>query len=658
MTSCPCNLLILLDVDRLKASVVTHSLIFLLTPHIHYAIFLSMYIKKVKKSNSGSKKTYYYLHLVENVRTPSGPRQRLILNLGRLNIPRDKYKELANCIEAILTGQSALFSFDPSIERHARKAAEKIREKRSKEQPDDIKETSLEEAEFKEVNLTSLEGSQVRSMGPEYVCHCQWNELGFNDVLVQNGVSKNNLPLFEALVVGRLVSPGSELHTWQWAQNYSSIFELSGSPLRPSLNSLYRAGDRLFQLKDALEQSLAVEEENLFSLQERMCFFDLTNTYFEGQAKANPKAKRGKSKEKRSDCKLLTLALVVDEQGFCKYSNLYPGNQAESKTLKEIIESLIKIRPNLAKDRTVIIDAGIATKENISYLRENHFHYIVVNRGRHDFVVSDTEKMHLVRQSDQYSIEVKGKRIGDEMFLLCRSTARQGKDEGIRTRQEKLFIERLEYYLDGLGKKGHAKFYPKIIEMIGRLREKYPRASKLYEVEVIPEDSPKGKTVKAKDILWKKKPQYDELSRFDGCYVLKTDRLDLSEKEIWETYIMLTQIERAFRSMKSSLGLRPNFHQIEERVDAHMFISVLAYHILHSIEFKLRQKGDHRSWATIRDVLSTHQRLTIEYDVKEQGQVQRHHLRLCSIAEPEQKQIYERLGLKEIPLPRKIHVVK
>jgi transposase len=495
-------------------------------------------------------------------------------------------------------------------------------------------------------------------MGPEYVCHCQWNELGFNDILIQNGVSKNNLPLFEALVVGRLVSPGSELHTWQWAQNGSSIFELSGSPLRPSLNSLYRAGDRLFQLKDALEQSLAVEEKNLFSLQERMCFFDLTNTYFEGQAKANPKAKLGKSKEKRSDCKLLTLALVVDEQGFCKYSNLYPGNQAESKTLKEIIESLIKIRPNLAKDRTVIIDAGIATKQNISYLRENHFHYIVVNRGRHDFVVSDTEKMELVRQSDQYSIEVKGKRIGDEMFLLCRSTARQGKDEGIRTRQEKLFIERLEYYLDGLGKKGHAKSYPKIIEMIGRLREKYPRASKLYEVEVIPEDSPKGKTVKAKDILWKKKPQYDELSRFDGCYVLRTDRLDLSEREIWETYIMLTQIERAFRSMKSSLGLRPNFHQIENRVDAHMFISVLAYHILHSIEFKLRQKGDHRSWATIRDVLSTHQRLTIEYDVKEQGQVQRHHLRLCSIAEPEHKQIYERLGLKEVPLPRKIHVVK
>lgn len=618
-----------------------------------------MYIKKVKKSNPGAKKIYEYLHLVENVRTAKGPRQRLILNLGHLDIPQDHYKELANCIEAILTGQNTLFSSDPLIEKHARKAAEKIREKHAKEQPIDNKSESEnnEHAVFKQVDVASLDATQVRSLGAEYVCHCQWNELRFNEILIQNGISKHLLPLIEALVVGRLVSPGSELHTWQWAMNGSAIFELAGNPLRPSLNSLYRAGDLLFQLKDSLEQALAVQEKNLFSLQERMCFFDLTNTYFEGQVNGNPKAKRGKSKEKRLDCKLLTLALVVDEQGFPKYSNLYPGNQAECKTLKEIIESLIEIRPGLAKDRTVIIDAGIATKDNIAYLKENHFHYIVVNRGKDDFSASDTARMQLIRQTDQYSIEVKRKQIDGEAFLLCRSTARRGKDKGIRTRQESLFIGRLQYYLDGLGKKGRTKSYPKIIEMIGRVRQKYPRASKIYDVEVIPEDNP-NKSVNAKDIVWKKKPQYDELSKFDGCYVLKTDRLDLSDKEIWETYVMLTQIESAFRSMKSSLGLRPNFHQLEHRADTHMFISVLAYHILHSIEYKLRQSGDHRLWATIREVLSTHQRLTIEYDVKEQDQVCKHHLRLCSAAESEHKQIYQRLELSQVPLPKKIHIAK
>lgn len=132
----------------------------------------------------------------------------------------------------------------------------------------------------------------------------------------------------------------------------------------------------------------------------------------------------------------------------------------------------------------------------------------------------------------------------------------------------------------------------------------------------------------------------------------------MSDQQIWETYVMLTRVESAFRSMKSSVGLRPNFHQNEDRPDAHIFISVLAYHILHTIEYKLRLCGDHRSWATIRDILSTHQRLTIEYNVKEHGDVCRNHLRLCSNPEPEHRQIYQRLNLNELPLPRKIMAAK
>ena len=144
-----------------------------------------------------------------------------------------------------------------------------------------------------------------------------------------------------------------------------------------------------------------------------------------------------------------------------------------------------------------------------------------------------------------------------------------------------------------------------------------------------------------------------------ACHgVLRTDRTELTDPQIWETYMMLSRVESAFRSLKSSLGLRPNFHQIEARADAHLFISVLAYHLLHTIEYKLRQCGDHRSWASIREILSTHQRLTIEYHVKEQNQTQRRHLRLCSQAEPEHRQIYQRLNLKEVALPRKIAAVK
>ena len=619
-----------------------------------------MYIKKVKKSNKNSTTVYEYLHLVENIRTQKGPRQRLILNLGSLDIPAEQYKELANCIESMLTGQKELFSSDPAIETLAAKASNEIRSKQAdeaKKKTEDTAKPQQAEPIYENVDIQSLQASELRSLGPEYACHSIWNELKFDDVLLLSGVSKHVLPLMEALVIGRLTSPGSERHTHKWIENQSAIFELTGKPVKYSLSSLYRAGTTLFDCKNSLETHLATREKELFSLTERMCFFDLTNTYFEGRMTENPKAKRGRSKEKRSDCKLLTLALVIDEQGFPKYSKLYPGNQGESKTLKEIIESLVKTNPMLASNRTVIMDAGIANAANIEYLKEKNFHYIVVNKGKKDFSTEDTDQMEAIKKTDTYTLEVKRREKDGEALLLCHSTAREEKDFGIRNRQEIIFIERLNYFLDGLSKKGRTKSYPKVIEIIGRLREKYPKASKLYDIEVVPETgSPKN--IKTKTILWEKRDQYKDINKFDGCYVLKTDRLDLSDKEIWETYIMLTRIESAFRSMKSHLGLRPIFHQNETSADAHIFICVLAYHILHTIEYKLRQHGEKRSWASIRQSLSTHQRLTIEYNMKKQNKILRQHMRVCSLPEPDHKNIYRMLGLNEEPLPKKLYNAK
>jgi transposase len=623
---------------------------------------LGMYIKKVKKQNPGTTKAYEYLHLVENVRTEKGPRQRLILNLGSIDVPPEKYKELANCIEAMLAGEQALFSPDPMIESHARQAVRDIVKKRSEEQS--LTRTLVSQTDqaldYQKVNVASIEVAEPRSLGPEYVCHSIWKELGINDLLLSQGVSPHSLPIIETLVLGRLIFPASERQTWEWAQRRSAIYELAGTPLKGSLNSFYRATDTVFQYKDAIEAHLSKREKELFSLPETLCLFDLTNTHFEGRALGNPKAKFGHSKQKRSDCKLLTLALIIDELGFTKYSHLYPGNQQETKTLAEMIESLVALRPDLAKNRTVIMDAGIATEDNLAWLRKNQFHYIVVHRGRSDFAPEDTEKMKIIRKDGEYTVEVCRKEKEAEVLLLCRSTGRIEKDRGIRNRQEQLFVERLEYYRSGLSKKGHTKVYSKVVELIGRLREKYPKASKVFDVEVVV-DNPAASTVKsliAKDITWKKKAAFEQHEALDGCYVLRTDRADLGDKEIWQTYVMLTRIERAFRSLKSSLGLRPNFHQIERRADAHLFISVLAYHILHIIEHRLRQHGDHRCWQTICQVLSTHQRMTIEYDVKEQQDIRRCHLRICSRPETEQSMIYYRLGLSGMPLGRRMYKAK
>ncbi len=609
-----------------------------------------MYIKKVRKKNKSSEKVYEYLHLVENVRTEKGPRQRLILNLGNLNVVEDQYKELANCIESFLSGQQRLFSFNNEIERHAKKAARAIREK----QQNEIHFAGEQQEEFQAVDVHSFEASELRSLGPEYVCHHTWKKLHFDRVLLQAGVSPQVLPILEALVVGRLIDPGSERHTWQWAENRSALYEMTGPALRRSLNSFYRGGDTLFSHKDVLEGYLSQKERDLFSLTEKMCFLDLTNTYLEGQASGNSKAKRGHSKEKRSDCKLLTLALVIDEQGFAKYSRLYPGNQAEGKTLREIIESMVAMRPELGKNRTVILDKGLATEDNIVYLKKEEFDYIVVSRKKYPYQPDDEMRIIRLDEKNGVKIEVKRYEQEGEVHLLCRSKQRIAKEEGIRTRQEKVFLERLEYYRAGLSRKGRTKKYAKLLEMVGRLREKYPGASKLYDVEVVLGTSSKET---ARDIIWKKRQQrYDEQQGQEGCYLLRTNRDDLSDKEIWGTYTMLTRVERAFRCLKSSLGIRPNYHQKEQRADAHMFISVLAYHLLHAIEHQLRRHGDHRSWETIRKVLSTHHRLTFSYNAKKDAKVQRHHLRMCSVPEPEHKKIYQELGLSVTPLNRKIMV--
>ena len=162
--------------------------------------------------------------------------------------------------------------------------------------------------------------------------------------------------------------------------------------------------------------------------------------------------------------------------------------------------------------------------------------------------------------------------------------------------------------------------------------------------------------VNAVDIQWKRKePRYDEQTKGEGTYVLRTNRFDLTDRQIWQTYIMLGRIETAFKDMKSHLGLRPNFHQKGERVDAHMFISVLAYHVMHAIEQKLKLAGDSRSWWTIKTILRTHQRMTIEYISKDdEGILYNNTLRLNSRLEPQHLEIYTRLGLSGRPIARRL----
>ena len=603
-----------------------------------------MYIKKVTKSHGPGRKKYEYLQLVESVRGENGPRQKFILNLGKLDIDPSLYKSLARRIEDILTGQKSFESLPSDLEKVARSTASKIFDKRAEENKDS------EVTDFKNVDLNSIEASESRSFGGEYLCDSIWNELEMNSFLKKMKIPEKTIPVLESLVVGRLVDPGSERYTKEWAENRSSLFEITGSPYQPSLNSYYRGGDSLFNVKEKLEAHLTEREKYLFSLEENLFFFDLTNSYFEGQALGNPKAKHGRSKEKRSDCRLVTMGMIVDELGFAKYSELFPGNQSEAATLPGMVKSLEK-NLSVDSDKTIVMDAGIATEDNLKWLKENEYHYIVVNRGGVPFE-KDFSDMKTIRTNENGDSEIEIKRfdVENEAYILCKSRKKTIKEQSMRTRVEELFVERLGYYCSGLNKKRGTKRYQKVIEMIGRLKEKYPAASRLYNVEVIPEKDKNSSdtTLKAVNITWERKEdKYDERKQNEGSYVLRTDRTDLSDEKIWEIYIMLGNIEYSWLTMKSYLGLRPNFHQKEDRVDTHMFISVLAYHILHIIEYRLRMNNDHRKWSTIRNVLSTHNRLTIS--LREQpdgGEVRQRVIRTCTKPETEHMKIYQIFKLK------------
>jgi len=252
--------------------VVTHTII-LLDMIILLYIMSAMYIKKVKKRNGRTEKVYEYLHLVGSVRTENGSRRRLILNPGSIDIDPSQYNTLAKRIEFILTGQKNIFEPDAQLEKHASDAARKIFKKQAKDISSDV------DSDFQNIDTKSLEAHSPQSPGSEYICYSIWKELKLDDFFKSNGISEHVIPIIESLVTGRLIAPASGRRTKTWVENRSALYEPTGPPLRKSLNSYYRAGDKLYSLKDALENHLSSKKRDLFSLSEKMFFFDLTNTY-------------------------------------------------------------------------------------------------------------------------------------------------------------------------------------------------------------------------------------------------------------------------------------------------------------------------------------------------------------------------------------------
>ena len=597
-----------------------------------------MYIRRTTIKSRQTGEPYYTYRLVESIREGKQVRQRTLLNLGRhFEVPREQWGALVQRIEHLVGGQQDLMPayLDARWEEAAQRyAAQLIRIRASVDESG-----SGTGADYHTVDVDSLELLRPRSVAIEHVALAALRQVGLDKQLQALGLNGPQRAAAIATLVARMAAPGSELATFSWLQHQSALGELIDYDfLGMELKALYRISDQLLKHKVALEGFLYTQERTLFDFEEVITLYDLTKTYFEGTAQNNANAHLGKSKEKRSDCPLVTLALVLDASGFPKRSEIFAGNISEPKTLSMMLGRLTAGRTDNAP--TVVLDAGIATEENIAWLVQHGYRYLVVSRTRHrEF---DPDAAVLIKEDGELMIRAQRRVNTDtgEVQLYCHSSARENKERGIAELFAKRFEEALEKLAEGLHKKGALKRYDKVLERLGRLREKYARAAQYYDVTVEHEES----TAKATAITWQRiKPIAETLP---GVYCLRTNETDWDESTLWRTYTMLTDLEAVFRSLKSELGLRPVFHRKTDRVSAHLFISVLAYHLVHTIRFQLKAARIHLSWEGIRRELAGQDRVTVMLKRADGKTI---HIRKATRAELRQQVIYDALGISDRP---------
>jgi transposase len=610
-------------------------------------VFIREYKTKNKKTNS----TYITHRLVQSIQTEKGPRQRIIMNLGSLLLPKSEWKKLAYALDSKLTGQVSLLENEAEIERIATKTIEHSRLVQN------IKENEIKAKKNRElltIDLKSVRTRKNRTLGPELVGDKIWKLLDFDAILTECGFDKQQLALSKAVIIGRLVSPGSDLSTYKWFQSRSSLNELLHTDLaNTGKDKFYEIVDDILSCKRKIEKELRLMEKEIFPRADSILFYDLTNTYFEGSCLENSLAEYGKCKSHRTDCPLVTLALVVDSDGFPIISQIYKGNQSEPETFEGILRKLEK---DISEDQislikpTIVMDRGIATKDNIKLLKQERYPYIVIERReteseyeREFKKAKETfEKIEADKKSaygDRNHVYVKKiEHSEDTCRILCLSEGKERKERAIDSKKEVRFTEDLKQLNQSI-EKGSVKKIDKVVERVGRIKERHSVVSQYYNITI-----QKAENERVAFVNWTKIDIGKDETKLYGCYVIETTHKELDAKHIWKLYMTLTRVESAFRALKSELGFRPVYHHGSERTEGHLFISLLAYHMLNAIEKKLTQKGDTRSWITVRDVLSTHQRNTVVMTAEDGSN---HHYTVSSEVESEQQKIYDILGVKD-----------
>jgi hypothetical protein len=630
------------------------------------------------RKNPETKELSGYYRLLESYRDHKGKAcHRTMLSAGFLD---ELTAEQLNAIQKILTAKVAnlgnpLFELPYSEDVVVLDYVERFFNRMVVEKRIDIlkDESTVKKSrggkDYQRIDINSIRNKDVREIGAEWLSSQAIGQLRIASFLEQQGWVDSDIRLALTHIISRAVYPASELKTASWIKENSAVCEVTGFDIeKVTKDQLYRISTKLYNEKDALEQYLSFRTNELFDIEDKIMLYDLTNTYFEGRKTGSALAKFGRSKEKRSDAKLVVLALVVNPEGFIKYSAILQGNISDPATLESMIEDLRLKTSCSAKKALIVMDAGIATEDNLKMVKAKGYDYLCVTRSTlKDYRVEADAATVTVTDNKKQKIAlcpVKSDRNTD-YYLKIESNTKKLKESSMNDQFRQRFEDGLQTIAQSLTKKGGVKQIDKVYERIGRLKGKYPSIQRYFDIEVIVAEQPESNTENKKNnnppeqkqiataIKWSIKKDV-EINARSGIYFLRTSLEGQSQEMVWQFYNTIREIEATFRVLKTDLDLRPIYHKKDESTMAHLHLGLLAYWVVNTIRHQLKKENIHSNWSEIVRVMNTQKAVTT---LAQNDKDEVIHIRRCT--EPNQKvqKLYDALKYKYAPFVMKKFVV-
>jgi transposase len=585
-----------------------------------------MFLKSNKRVKDGKEHIYYTLN--ESVRINKWRVvQRTILHLGELSTSQHhRWRHTIDVInERNDTQQMELLTEDE----HQRRGCP--------EDPDVVA-----------IRLSSMQVRNCREIGSCWVGVKLWEVLELDRFWTELlGELRGEVPwekVAELLAVNRLCDPGSELSIHEkWYPKTGMSFLLDCDDRVAEKDRLYRCLDRLVKYKDDLESHLKCKWGELFKADFDVLLYDLTSTYFEGLMEEVPKAKRGYSRDHRPDCKQLVIALIVTPEGFPLSYEIFDGNTRDVTSLEKVMNQ-VEVKYGKAK-RTWVFDRGVVSEENLEKLRERNGTYVVgTPRSRLKDFEAELLGQDWRKVRGQVDVKLRPGKDGD-MYIIARSTKRRAKENAMRRNNMRELYDSLKKTAASI-EKGHLRNYDVLVKRLGRLEERHVQVFRFCEIL----HSRNNEDIREFSFKLKRK-ELKKAYRNDGIYLIRTNLHEENPDKLWEQYIQLTEVETAFRTLKSEVGLRPVYHWTELRVEAHVMLAFLAYAMWVCLKWILKSVATGLSPRQVIELFRSIQLVEVWFDTVDERKIC---LPRITMPEPEHQAVLDQIkwSLPAQPPPR------